>query len=63
MDLRYSDEQEMLRETARKFIATECGSQKVRALMESETAHDPRQWRAMADQGWTALLLPEAYGG
>src|SRR5262245_3993868 len=31
--------------------------------MNPETAHDDQLWQAMADQGWTGLVIPEEYGG
>jgi alkylation response protein AidB-like acyl-CoA dehydrogenase len=63
MDFAFSEEQEMLRRSARDFLAKECGSKVVRKLMEGEDAHDPALWKKMAALGWTALGIPEAYGG
>jgi alkylation response protein AidB-like acyl-CoA dehydrogenase len=31
--------------------------------MNTETANDDGLWQAMADQGWTGLVIPEEYGG
>ncbi len=53
----------MLRSATRDFLAKECGSKVVRKLMEGEDAHDPALWKKMAGLGWTALGIPEAYGG
>ena len=63
MDFNLSKPQRLLKESAREFLARECGPEKVRALMETDTAHDERLWRAMADQGWTGLVIPEEHGG
>ena len=54
MDFNLSKPQRLLKESAREFLARECGPDRVRALMETDTAHDERLWRAMAEQGWTA---------
>jgi alkylation response protein AidB-like acyl-CoA dehydrogenase len=35
----------------------------VRRLMESEDGYDPALWKKIADLGWTALGIPEEYGG
>ena len=35
----------------------------MRELMETETAHDQGLWRAIAEQGWTGLVIPEEHGG
>jgi alkylation response protein AidB-like acyl-CoA dehydrogenase len=63
MDFAFSEEQEMLRRSTREFLAKECSSKVVRKLMESADAHDPALWKKMADLGWTALGIPEEYGG
>jgi alkylation response protein AidB-like acyl-CoA dehydrogenase len=63
MDFAFSEEQEMLRQSARDFLAKECGSKVVRKLMEGADAYDPALWKKMASLGWTALGIPEAYGG
>ena len=53
----------MLRRSAREFLAKECSSKVVRRLMESEDGYDPTLWKKIADLGWTALGIPEQYGG
>lgn len=63
MDFGFSEEQEMLRRSTREFLAKECGSKVVRRLMESPSAYDPALWQKVADLGWTALGIPEQYGG
>jgi len=63
MDFDLSKPQKLLKESARDFLARECKPERVRALMATETAHDKTLWHAIADQGWTGLVLPEEYGG
>src|SRR3982074_1857927 len=63
MDFAFSEEQEMLRRSARDFLAKECGPKVVRKLMDGADAHDPALWKKMAGLGWTALGIPEQYGG
>ena len=53
----------MLRRSAREFLAKECGPKVVRRLMETEDGYDPALWKKIADLGWTALGIPEQYGG
>ena len=53
----------MLRRSAREFLAKECSPKTVRKLMESEDGFDPAMWKKIADLGWTALGIPEQYGG
>jgi alkylation response protein AidB-like acyl-CoA dehydrogenase len=63
MDFAFSEEQEMLRRSARDFLAKECPPKVVRKLMEGEDAYDPALWKKVSDLGWTALGVPEQYGG
>jgi alkylation response protein AidB-like acyl-CoA dehydrogenase len=63
MDFAFSEEQEMLRRSARDFLAKECSSKVVRKLMESSDVYDKGLWQKVAGLGWTALGIPEEYGG
>ena len=63
MDFAFSEEQEMLRRSAREFLAKECGPKVVRTLMESADGYDEALWKKIAGLGWTALGIPEQYGG
>jgi alkylation response protein AidB-like acyl-CoA dehydrogenase len=63
MDFGVSDEQSMLRDMAREFLTNRLPSEKVRSLMESDTAHDESLWAEIAEMGWQAMAIPEEYGG
>lgn len=64
MTLTFTDEQEELRASVRRFLADKSPSEAVRRWMESEEGHDPAVWRQMAEQlGLQGLALPEEYGG
>jgi len=63
VDFAFSQEQEMLRRSAREFLAKECSPKVVRRLMESADGYDQALWKKIADLGWTALGIPEEYGG
>ncbi len=63
MDFAFSEEQEMLRRSAREFLTKECPPKLVRRLMEGGDAYDPDLWKKIAALGWTALGIPEEYGG
>lgn len=58
-----TEEQQLLKNSAREFFSAECPSAEVRRLMETDTAHDAELWRKMAEQGWTGLPFAEEYGG
>ena len=63
MDFAFSEEQEMLRTAARTLLGKASPSSVVRKLMETPDAYDPELWKKTAEQGWTALGIPEQYGG
>jgi len=63
MNLDFTEEQEMLRTSARDFLSTECPKTVVRELEESEEGYSKEMWKKMADLGWIGLVLPEEYGG
>ena len=64
MDIAFSEEQEMLRNTASDFLANECPKTVVRELEEDEEkGYSPEIWRKMADLGWMGLAIPEEYDG
>ena len=63
MDLGLSEEQEMLKTSARDFLQRECPKKLVKQLDESDEGYSPELWRKMAQLGWLGLLFPEEYGG
>ncbi len=63
MDFGFSQEQEMLRTTARKFLENECPSTFVRKMMDEPAGSTTELWQKLAEQGWLGLIYPEAYGG
>ena len=56
MDFGFSQEQEMLRATARKFFENECTSTFVRARMEEPAGVTDEFWTKLAEQGWLATM-------
>jgi len=63
MDFGFSQEQELLRSTARKFLENECTSAFVRARMEEPAGVTDEFWSKLAEQGWLGLVYDEEYGG
>jgi len=63
MDIGFTDEQELLRETARKFLDSECDSRFVRARMAEPAAVTDAFWQKLAEQGWLGIVYPEEDGG
>jgi alkylation response protein AidB-like acyl-CoA dehydrogenase len=63
MDFGFNEEQEMLRKSARDFLAKESPMTYVRQMMEDDRGFRDDQWRKMAELGWMGLILPEEHGG
>jgi len=63
MDLGLSEEQQMLKESARDFLQKECPKRLVRQLGESDEGYSSELWHKMAELGWMGLVFPEKYGG
>lgn len=63
MDFGFTEQQDMLRTTARDFLARECPKAKVREIDKDERGYDPRMWHGMAALGWMGLTFPEEYDG
>jgi alkylation response protein AidB-like acyl-CoA dehydrogenase len=58
-----TDEQRMLQEAAREFLAARLKSEQIRALAESDDAFSEDLWREMSDLNWPGLMVSETYGG
>jgi alkylation response protein AidB-like acyl-CoA dehydrogenase len=63
MDIGFSEEQELLRDTARKFLDSECPTKFVREMMATEHAVTDAFWHQLAENGWLGITYPEAEGG
>ncbi|HZR82287.1 MAG TPA: acyl-CoA dehydrogenase family protein [Candidatus Binatia bacterium] len=63
MDFGLTDDQRLLAEAARQFLAGESTPQAVRRIAEDPQGFSPELNRRIAEQGWPGLLIPEAYGG
>ncbi|UCD22781.1 MAG: acyl-CoA/acyl-ACP dehydrogenase [Chloroflexota bacterium] len=63
MDFSFTEEQDMLRISARDFLTKECPKAKIREMDSDERGYDPHIWRSMAELGWMGLIFPEEYGG
>jgi alkylation response protein AidB-like acyl-CoA dehydrogenase len=63
MDFSFAEEQDMLRISARDFLAKECPKARVRELDKDEIGYDQQMWHRMAELGWMGLVIPEEYGG
>ncbi len=64
MEFKFTEEQEMIRDTADAFLAEVSTSAAVRSAMETELGYDPQLWsRITQEMFWQAIHIPEQYGG
>ena len=63
MDLKLTEQQEILKKSAKDFLAKECPKAKIRELEKDEKGYDPATWQKMAELGWLGFNIPEEYGG
>ena len=64
MDLELNDDQQLFRETTRKFLEDSCPLDAVRRIAADEPrGFDPEWWQRGADLGWVSMLVPEELGG
>ncbi len=62
MDFGFTEEQEMLRATARQFVADVCPAERAKEWDE-ESAVPPELFKGMAELGWFSLPFAEEDGG
>jgi len=63
MDIKFSEDQVEILRQARRFCENEMPMTYVRTMFEDERGFTDEVWSKMVEIGWTAMLLPEAYGG
>ena len=63
LDLQFSPEQDMLRETVRKVCATYSPLSVVRDLEDDPVGYAAEMWKQLAELDLIGILLPEEYGG
>jgi alkylation response protein AidB-like acyl-CoA dehydrogenase len=62
MDFDFSDDQEMLRDSVRKWVDKGYDFERHRAIVK-QGGFSREAWREIADLGLTGLFVPEAHGG
>jgi alkylation response protein AidB-like acyl-CoA dehydrogenase len=65
MALVLNEEQRLLQDTARDFLATNAPVAALRKLRDDSDSlgYSPQLWQQMAEMGWSSIILPEEYGG
>jgi len=65
MGLVITEEQNLLKESARDFLKDNASIALMRKLRDENDNNrfSPEVWSSMAEMGWAGLIIPEAYGG
>ena len=64
MSLILTEEQKMLKEAANEFLLSNAPIDSFRKLRDDNyQSYDPKVWEGFIEMGWTALTIPENYGG
>jgi alkylation response protein AidB-like acyl-CoA dehydrogenase len=65
MALVLNEEQRLLQDTAKDFLASNAPVSALRQLRDEKDAlgYSPELWQKMVDMGWSSIILPEEYGG
>ena len=65
MGLVLNEEQRLLQDSARDFLAANAPVEALRQLRDKRdaTGYSPSVWKTMAELGWAGIILPEEYGG
>jgi alkylation response protein AidB-like acyl-CoA dehydrogenase len=64
MHFALSDEQQLIRDSAREFFTEFAGREQLRAAIESPPGYDVDLWRRLAQEsGWAGIAIEERYGG
>ena len=63
MDLKFTDEQDMLRETTQALCRDASGMDVVRQMENDPIGIPEKLWTGMREAGLTGIFVPEEYGG
>ena len=63
MNFDFSDDQKLLKEQVRKFLADKCPTKVVRRVLDGAETHAAEVWQGLVELGVPGIGIPEAYGG
>jgi len=63
MNFDFSDDQKLLKEQVRKFLADKCPMKVVRRVLDGNETHADEVWKGLVELGVPATTIPEEYGG
>jgi len=63
MNFELTEEQTMMTDAVKKFVANESPVTRFRALRNTDAGWERKAWATMGEQGWLAVSFPEEHGG
>jgi acyl-CoA dehydrogenase len=63
MNLAFSQEQVFIQQQAADFLREQCDMTAVRSVLDGSDIFHQSLWQQIVDLGWTAMTIPETYGG
>ena len=63
MNFDFSDDQKLLKEQVRKFLADKCSTKVVRRVLDGNETHAEEVWKGLVDLGVPGVGIPEEFGG
>ncbi|MGI9293181.1 MAG: acyl-CoA dehydrogenase family protein, partial [Pseudomonadales bacterium] len=63
MKFDFDEDQQFVRNDARRFLADRCPMDDVRQHLSSDPYVVSPLWREICELGWPGVAIPEAYGG
>ena len=59
----FDEDQQAIRNDARRFLTERCAMDSVRDYLEGDQAEVSPLWHEMSELGWQGVAIPEAFGG
>ena len=59
----FDEDQQAIRNDARRFLTERCAMDSVRDYLEGDQADVSPLWHEMSELGWQGVAIPEAFGG
>ena len=63
MNFDFSEDQKLLKQTARDYLEEHAPLTACREVLESNQSHSDALWKGAAELGWLGAVIPEEYGG
>jgi alkylation response protein AidB-like acyl-CoA dehydrogenase len=63
MNFGFDEQQDLLRNEARKYLDEQCPLAEVRRIAATDEGYSAEQWKQLAELGWLGLVVPEECGG